>query len=352
LDDYGLLLFKTYNDDGTSTKDQSLSYSFNLTSVSEENRRKSILISKELLELSKKTEAHPTRVGFYIIDNSTDIDAVLKELLHKGFTVPISSNVAGTNYNNNNIQISPGEILGLIPNLLNKSNSTMAGVQVLATDWDHVHITDTQTGNFKPCVIDEITTVEQGGEEEQTCTSTEVDYKRLLKNPQTMEFPSSAAAPVCMVLLEDQNQNTSRWVSQNEYRKKQGLTLMDKDCLGFTNSPNSDEDFSFNPHECLVRFLPGAQDAFFSKIDPQKNYYETVLKESKDGQFNLGNVLLMEVNKWIPPGTKFRCRLRARFSNCSDCYTDGTNNNDDFIDAEYNGHRPFKLINFEFEVHD
>lgn len=352
LDDYGLLLFKTYNDDGTSTKDRSVSYSFNLTSVSEENRRKSILISKELLDLSKKTETHPTRVGFYIIDNSTDMDAVLKELLYKGFTVPISSNVAGTNYNNNNIKISPGEILGLIPNLLNKSNSTMAGVQILATDWDHVHITDTQSGNFKPCVIDNITTVEQGGEEEETCVNTDPDYKRLLKDPVTMAFPTSAAAPVCMVLLEDQNQNTSRWVSQNEYRKKQGLTLMDKDCLGFTSSPNTDEDFSFNPHECLVRFLPGGQDAFFSKIDPQKNYYESVLKESKDGQFNLGNVLLMEVNKWIPPGTKFRCRLRARFSNCSDCYTDGTNNNDDFIDAEYNGHKPFKVINFEFEVHD
>jgi hypothetical protein len=153
-----------------------------------------------------------------------------------------------------------------------------------------------------------------------------------------------------MVLSEEGE--TSKWVSQNEFRKKQGLSLLDKDCLGYTTTATSDQDFSFNPHECLVRFLPGANDAFYSKIDSQKTYYESVIKESDGGSFNIGNVLLMEVNKWIPPGTKFRCRLRARFSNCSDCYTDGTNSNDDFIDSEYNGQKPFKVINFDFEVND
>lgn len=361
LDDYGLLLFKTYNDNGTSTKTTSVNYGsevpgmvFPITStpVSENNRRKSVLVSKQLIQLATKTDANPSRVGFYIIDNSTDMEAALKELLFKGFTVPVSTNVAGTIYNNNNVKISPGEVVGIIPNLLNTSNSTMAGVQLLATDWDHVHIPteNLNTGNFKPCVIDTVTTVDQGGESGQTCTTTDPNFTRLVKNPVTEMFPSSAAAPACMVLLEEGE--SARWVSQNEFRKKQGLALQDKDCLGHTTTTTTDGDFTFSPHECLVRFLPGANSAFFSKIDAQKTYYESVIKDSESSQFNMGNVLLMEVNKWIPPGTKFRCRMRARFSNCSDCFTDGTNSNDDFIDAEYNGHKPFKVINFEFDVND
>jgi hypothetical protein len=359
LDDYGLLLFKTYNDNGNSTKDRSITYKSvvptysvptTATSVSENNRRKSVLVSKQLIQLATKTDENPSRVGFYIIDNSTDISAVLKELLFKGFTVPVSENVAGTIYNNNNIRISPGEIVGLIPNLLNTSNSTMAGVQILATDWDHVQVENTSTGNFKPCVVDSATTIDQGGEDAGTCTSTTTDYNRLIKDPLSNLFPSEAVAPVCMVLLEEGS--SSKWVSQNEFRKKQGLSLLDKDCLGFTTSATTDTDFSFNPHECLVRFLPGANEAFYSKIEPQKTYYESVIKEAESGSFNVGNVLLMEVNKWIPPGTKFRCRMRARFSNCSDCYTDGSNSNDDFIDADYNGSKPFKVLNFDFDVND
>lgn len=360
LDDYGLLLFKTYNDNGSSTKSASIKYSnvvtgmvhpVNPTPVFESNRRKSILISKELIKLAERTDTFPNRASFYIVDNSTDMEGILKELLFKGFTVPISTNVAGVEYNNNNIKISPGEIIAVIPNLLNNSNSTMAGAQVLATDWDHVHIPteNLSTGNFKPCVVDTVTTVDQGAEPGQTCTTTDTNFTKLIKNPSTGLFPASAAAPVCMVLSEEGE--SSRWVSQNEYRKKQGLSLLDKDCLGYTTTSTTDADFSFNPHECLVRFLPGANSASFSKIDAQKTYYESVLKETQ-GSFNMGNAMIMEVNKWIPPGTKFRCRMRARFSNCSDCYTDGTNQNDDFIDSEYNGHKPFKVINFDFEVND
>lgn len=360
LDDYGLLLFKTYNDNGTSTKDINITYqdsviqySSVLTPVNESNRRKSVLISKELIELAERSNEHPNRASAFIIDNSSDIQAILKELLYKGLTVPISSNVAGTEYNNGNIQISPGEILGLIPNLFNKSNTTMAGVQILATDWDHVDIFNTSTGDYRPCVLDAKTTQDQGGETQNTCDDpTLTNFKRLIKNQNTNNFPSEAVAPACLVLLEDKQNNQARWVSQNEFRKKQNLALMEKDCLGYSTSQAIDEDFSFNPHECLVRFLPGGQDAMFSKISPQKTYYESVIQESKEGSFNLGNVLLMEVNKWVPPGTKFRCRLRARFSNCSDCYANSTSNNDDFIDAEFNGHRPFKIINFDFEVND
>lgn len=360
LDDYGLLLFKTYNNNNNSTKSRAITYSnasgvgtFNsvittLQSVSEDNRRKSVLISKNLVDLAAKTDAFPNRVGFYIIDSPNEIQDFLSVLLFKGYTVPLSTNVSSTVYNNSNIRVSPGEIVGVIPNLVNNSNSVMAGVKLLATDWDHVEVTDTATGNFKPCVFDTTTTVDQGGEAGNTCLNTQTDYKRLIKTGTT--YPSEAAAPICLVQLEEGD--STRWVSQNEFRKKQGLSLLDKDCLGYNGNGVSDNDFTFNPHECLARFLPGANQATFSKIDPQKTYYETVVKETKAGIFNPGNVMLLEVNKWIPPGTKFRCRMRAKFSNCSDCYADSANGNDDYLDGELNGHKPYKIINFEFDVND
>lgn len=362
LDDYGLLLFKNYNDNGNSTTDRAITYNNAvffigaqpLTQVTETNRRKSVLVSKELLSLAKKTEQTPNAITYYIFDNRTDIETELSNLLFKGLYVPISNEVASIDYNNGNISISPGEIIGVAPNLHNSSNSVMAGVQILATDWDHVHITDTNTGNFKPCVVDTTTTVDQGAEAGNTCLPAngypDKEYKRLVKDPITKLFPANAVAPVCLVQLEEND--STRWVSQNEFRKKQGLSLVEKDCLGYTTSGTTDADFTFNPHECLVRFLPGANEAFYSKIDPQNNFRESVVVNSDNMSFNSGNLLLMEINKWVPPGTKFRCRLRARFSNCSDCYNDPANGNDDYLDSDLNGHKPFKVLNFEFEVND
>jgi hypothetical protein len=370
LDDYGLLLFKTYNNNGNSSKDRTKVYhdavSFipaqSLTTVSEDNRRKSVLVSKQLLDVASVGLA--TAPNFFLIDNRTDVNDVLSQLLFKGIAVPLSTNVASTDYNNNNIKISPGEIVGIIPNLYNGSNTTMAGVQLLATDWDHVHITDTTTGNFKPCVFDSVTTLDQGGEAGLSCvngsgyTYPDTSYDRLYKRCPTSApcteaqkvFPSQAAAPVCLVQLDDGD--STRWVSQNEFRKKNGLSLQDKDCLGYSTGGVTDTDFTFNPHSCLARFLPGADDAFFSVIEPGKNYYQTAVAPSEEKTFNPGNLMLLEVSKWVPPGTKFRCRLRARFSNCSDCYADSANGNDDYLDYELNGHKPYKMINFEFDVND
>jgi hypothetical protein len=361
LDDYGLLLFKTYNDNGNSTKNRSTTYtnidsnySINTptapTAVAEDNRRKSVLVSKQLLDLAARSTEFPNRASFYVIDGGAEMQSLLKELLFKGFPVPLSTSVASTVYNNGNLKLSPGEVVAIIPNLLNKSNSTMGGVQLLANDWDHVDITDQATGNFKPCVVDTVTTVDQGGQAANTCSTTSTSYQRLIKNSSTGLFPAEAAAPVCMVQMEDGS--SSKWVSQNEFRKKQGLSLQDKDCLGYSTSSTSDTDFTFNPHECLVRFLPGASDAFYSKIEPQKTYYESTFSSSDNVTFNAGNILMLEINKWIPPGTKFRCRLRARFSNCSDCYNDDTNSKDDFLDHELSGSKPFKVINFDFDVND
>lgn len=368
LDDYGLLLFKTYNDDGTSTKSKTVSYDEwgtvsavatprIPTAVHEDNRRKSVLISKELLSLAP-TNTETDTATYYIIDDQANMANIVQNLLFKGFPMNPSTGVASVEYNNSNIRISPGEVVAVIPNLFNGSNSTMAGVQLLATDWDHVHITDTSgvNGNFKPCVVDDVTTTAQGGEGALTCATTMTSYKRHTKNSSGL-FSTEAAAPVCLVQLEEGE--VTRWVSQNEFRKKQGLSLQDKDCLNYGGTEHT-TDFTFNPHECLVRVLPAANEAFFSKIDPQKSYVETVRNGNPDHIFGPGNAIIMEVNKWIPPGTKFRCRFRAKFSNCSDCYTDpkDSNNdgipdsNDDYIDAEYNGAKPYKIINFEFDVND
>lgn len=359
LDDYGLLLFKTYNDNGNSSKNRSVTFSSvagiapqPLTQVTENNRRKSVLASKELIQLAKRTVAEPNTIGTYIVDGRSDMDGHLKALLFKGLAVPLSTNVASIDYNNQNGRISPGEVVAVIPHLYNASNSTMAGVQLLATDWDHVDITDDTTGNFKPCAIDTFTTVDEGAEAGRTCSTNypDKDYKRLVRDPGTGKFPLDAAAPVCMVLLEEGT--STRWVSQSEFRKKQGLTLVDKDCLGYKTSGTTDTDFTFNPHECLARFLPGGTEAFFSVIYSQKNFHDSVIKDSPEKTFGAGNILLMEVNKWIPPGTKFRCRLRARFTNCTDCYHDTAQSNDDYLDSDYNGHKPYKIINLDFDVND
>ena len=47
------------------------------------------------------------------------------------------------------------------------------------------------------------------------------------------------------------------------------------------------------------------------------------------------------------------CRLRARFTNCKDChYNEDENNGDDYLDYEYSGEKPFKILSFEFTVID
>lgn len=356
LDDYGLLLFKTYNDNGNSTKSRSIFYEnvadLNIhngvppTAVSEDNRRKSVLVSKTLIDLAPNVPDSSSAVNFYIIDNRTTIEDLLKRILYKGFLLPLTTTVSSVEYNNSNIRISPGEVVALIPNLYNSSNTPMAGVHLLANDWDHVHVTSTLTGNFKPCVVDEVTTVDQGAEAGNSCLTTDSTYRRLV--PSAGVYPANAAAPVCLVEYNDGS--STRWVSQNEFRKKHAI--LDKECLGYQFSGTTETDFSFNPHECLARFLPGANRAFFSRIDPQKTFYQTVVEKSELKEFDQGNLLVMEVNKLIPVGTKFRCRMRVKFSNCSDCYTDGTNANDDFLDADFNGAKPYKVINFDFNVLD
>lgn len=364
LDDYGLLLFKTYNNDLDSTtfNNDDASYvplnsylSRTLTPVASANRRKTVLVSKSLVSLASGTETG--RPVAYIVDSRTSINAILSALLFKGTPVQPTTGLAGTEYNNGNSKISPGEIVGVIPNILNSSNSTIAGVQVLANDWDHVKFDAATLGSttsikFNPCIFsgDDLT-VDQGG---LSCTSTLKTYKKAVSSVvASAPYAGQAVAPVCYVQYTEAG--STKWVSQNEFRiKSTGLNLMDKDCLGYTaNYASTNPDLGFNPHSCLVRFLPGGDHAVMSKIEPQKTFSETLASTTgATPKFNSSSALLMEVNKWVQPGTKFRCRLRVRFTNCDDCYHDSARANDDYLDHEYNGAKPYKIINFDFEVRE
>src|SRR5690606_27839237 len=104
------------------------------TSVNELNRKKSVLISKSFIDL-------PTdRSIAYVFDSQSAIRSILSNLTFEGANVRTTEGLAGTEYNNNNVLISPGEIVGVSLNLVNNSNSIMAGVQVLANDFDHMKI--------------------------------------------------------------------------------------------------------------------------------------------------------------------------------------------------------------------
>ncbi len=394
LDEYGLLLFKSYEDRGNGLNSQSFSanlYSLYTgesvfsgknfmpfvlnTQVNENNRKKSILISKNFIKLDEESIA-------YIIDGQNDIKNILAELTFEGENVSTTQGIAGAEYNNNNIKISPGEVIALSLNLFNNSNSVMGGVQFLANDWDHMKLNDgsqlytnTSTNmnglntnkisgaiaSHSPCIIDDFPLASEGGVKDTstttpgncsyiTKTNTQIDSSEVVSGVTYPKYDLDAPQPICMVQYSDEDE--TKWVSQDFYRNY-ALNLEDKDCL---NNPSMSAN-NFNPNECLIRFLPGASQAVLGKINPQSTWAETIRGESSDFTFDAGQLTLMEVNKWIRPGTKFNCRFRVRFSNCSDCYDDFQTGDpitslSDYSDFEYAGHNPYKVINFQFTVLD
>jgi hypothetical protein len=49
----------------------------------------------------------------------------------------------------------------------------------------------------------------------------------------------------------------------------------------------------------------------------------------------------------------FDCRFRATFSNCDDCWQDPLRTDgEDYLDYEYSGARPYKIIHLQFTVLD
>ena len=410
LDDYGLLLFRSYEDRGNG---YDLSGDFQIfykdyefknvfagelllpidpvaignTQVNEANRRNSVLVSKDFIDLDQEAIA-------YVFDGQAEIRDILQTLTFEGENVNTTPGLAGVEYNNDLVTISPGEVVGLSLNLFNSSNTPMGGVQVLANDWDHMKLntpndtiyTDADPSNdlpynyvnrfenvqgldsnvisgyaavHSPCIIDEFPLASEGGVKdtdntiEGNCSyksknNFSVDKTEIVAGDIYPKNEMDSPQPICLVQYNDNNE--TKWVSQDFYRNFGMSKLEDNDCLNNPSMSGSD----FNPNECLVRFLPGASQAVFSRIDAQRTWPESIQGDDNSValDFSSSNVTLMEVNKNLSPGTKFNCRFRVRFSNCSDCFDEFSSLNkwDDLADFEYTGEKPFKVINFQFEV--
>jgi hypothetical protein len=226
-------------------------------------------------------------------------------------------------YNNGNGIISPGEVVGFAPNLYNFSNSTMAGIQVLANDWYHADVKD---DNYTPCIFNNWPLESEGAS--PSCGTPNGndagDGSKNYDNP----------APVCF--MQKMDTNSTIWVNQEEYMNH--IALDSISCL----DPEA-------PLSCFIRVVKGADNAFYSKINSGKTWAKTFISDNKI-PWNSGNIFLMEVNPWTPPGTTFNCRFRVRFTNCADCFTDSANGDDNFLDYEYAGADPFKIISYQFTV--
>lgn len=328
VDDYGLLLFKTYNEDGNGLTNGA---SGTNTAVTASERVKSVLIDKTYLRL----DSRPGKPTAFVIDDQEDISAAMDSLKASGQINSVSSMIdPNFAYNNGNGKISPGEVVGVSLSLYNNSNSTMAGVQILANDWDH-------TKGGKPCNIfkDAWPLDTEGAADTSTGEGVEggCDYVTRYNGSDTATEPNEELAPVCFVEI---NESTStQWYQQSKLLDKIGLDS--SNCLG---GSDSEED-------CFVRAIKGADTSFYSIIDPKSTWAETIVNQNGVPTFNFNNVIFFEINPWIPPGTVFNCRMRARFTNCDDCFHDETTG-DNYQDYMFSGPDPFKIINFSFTVID
>ena len=330
LDRYGLLLFRTYNQDGNNMNS---GHSGTHTSVTNTNRVNTVLIDKNMLKLDERADS----ASAFVIDGQADILSAIESLILSGQITSISEQIDDSfAYNNGNAQISPGEVVGIALNLYNNSNSPMGGIQVLANDWDHFK-------DKKPCnnLGDNFPLDSEGAANLSSDEGVQggCDYVTRYNGKDSFNEPDEELAPVCFVEYSDAD--ATKWVNQNLYRQEMGLSA--NKCLGGSDSLN----------DCLVRVIKGGDQAYFSKLNPKSTWTET-LKNTTTGTptFTTSNVIFMEINPSIPPGTTFNCRMRARFTNCDDCYHDEDNAQDDYLDYEFSGAKPFKLINFQFTVID
>lgn len=329
LDNYGLLLFRTYNDNGGHS---TLGHLGSNTSITSANRLRSVLVSKDLIEYDPTANA----VKAYVIDSRASIKDTVKGFLETGLVTGISSQIPSDfRYNNNNSQISPGEVVGVALNLYNNSNTPMAGVQVLANDWDHFKRGATSDAG-KPCNnFEDLFPVEsEGGYGTDESPGTAAGDCKYIT--QDNGATASEIAPACFVQIS-QNGATN-WALQTKLQTQIGLSS--SDCLDPTNTES-----------CFIRVIKGADHAFYSKIDPNKTWSKTQFATADSPTLSSSNLIFLEASPWIPPGTVFNCRMRVRFTNCDDCWHDlALTPIDDYLDYEFSGNRPYKIINFNFTV--
>jgi hypothetical protein len=341
LDKYGLLLFKTYNNNLNGIKSGHLG---TLVQVNPANRLRTNLIKKKYL----REHIDETKPKAIIFDEQVTIRDFLAALKEQGRVLPHD---VGTNdtlpFNNNNGRISPGELIGLSLNLYNHSNSLMGGIQVLGNDWDHGRL---ESGYLKPCnnFQDKFPASTNDGAASSGSSSTVGDCEYITRTNGSATEP---LMPICFVQMNGETE--TKWVSQ-EYYRKVVMKLPDHQCLIDRSLSNGSH------HDCLIRVIPGADTAYYSKMAPHKTWAETYATADKAPTFNSNHLILLEVNKKVPPGTSFNCRFRARFTNCDDCWSDPTLNvsgntseyQDDFLDYEYAGATPFQIFNLQFSVID
>ena len=335
LDSYGLLLFKTYNEHRNHVGKLISPLGpaiFKNTPVTNSNRKKSLLIKKSNLILDPTTGASSA----YVIDNREQIAAGISQLQTAGIIGTLSTQTpSDLGFNNNNSKVSPGEVVAIAINLYNNSNSTMGGIDILANDWDHADSTNLN----RPCQFgpDLWPLESEGGSKSNECknigTTTGVDSINGAAST-TGDF-----VPVCFVQYNDSTSTT--WISQSEFKSK--VAVSSNLCL----DKNNDQD-------CFIRAIKGADKAHYSKLNPKSTWGQTMANPKTGSAYSLdwGNVILFEVSKNVPPGTVVNCRIRARFTNCEDCFHDETRANNDFLDEEYNGNKPYKIIHLQIPITD
>lgn len=340
-DMYGLLLFSSFNDNLNGINTGHNTTTDPVTKVNPLNRKRSVLIPKNLLKLTTQVDA----TKFYIFDGQKDILAMVNGLQATGTIGSLSPNIPNDlSYNNNNGLISPGEVVGILPHLYNASNSTMGGIQIFSNDWDHAK---KENGQLRPCnnFSDAWPKSFSAGAASSSATPnspTTGDCEYITKTNGTAPSGAEPMAPVCFVQIKSSNQ--TQWVDQETFR--QSINLQKKECL----QPNSAENANDPNYDCFIRAIKGAHHSYYSKIEPNKNWAQSV-SPNGNVQFFPSHLLLFEVNSWIPPGTTFECRFRARFTNCNECFQDNTRTDlDDYLDYEYSGATPFNIIHYQFTV--
>ncbi len=336
-DSYGMLLFKTYNLNGSSHFDPgtlgapvspaaAMGHQGSALAVSAANRLRTVLVDKSSVKIDPTVGAPPA----FVFDDRAQLRAVANNLRQTNGVILSEQLDADLGFNNGNGRISPGEFVGIALNLYNTSNSTISGVQIIASDWQHVNndgkLCNNQGDSFP---ASEAEGAAPAGD--PTCSLSPI-FDAAGGNP------NSNLDPVCVVQLNEEN--ATRWAQQDELlASMDGLT--ENDCLGD------------DPKSCFLRSPKGADVGWMSSIDGQKNWSDSLPKDT-NGSVNIGGhqAVFFEVSPWISPGTTFLCRLRVRFSNCNDCYHDVNYSNDDFLDNDYAMGKPFKVIDLQFTVVD
>lgn len=332
LDQYGLLLFRNYNDSlngegGTGLTDRI---------VTAGNRKKTELISKSVIKLEDRTG----KVQAIVVDSQESMKAVRTALVGSGQIAPLSTRIdSDLGYNNANGKISPGEFVGLLVNLRNTSNSIAAGVRLIGSDWAHFYKdTTTATPTAKPCNIDSYPSAGAIGTDtnaNSSCADLTADELTDGSAANT-EYLTYKHFPSCMVQINDDS--GTRVASQKELMEK--ISLTQNKCL----DPN-------DPKSCFIRIPRGGDFAWYSRIEADSTWIERFVDSSTGKpKIRTGNLIYLEVSPDIPPGTVFSCRFRASFTNCSDCFDNGTTT--DFKDRFFMEDDPYKVIKFEFTVTD